>query len=368
MRSLLLILLCSIAGYSAQSGRCVFYDQVGEGYTCRLEHGLFDNPDDAFVIQGVHLEGRSNQDVKVLFTANSTLNYIPLEIFDVFENLEQILIHDADLRELSAPWRNCRALTTVRFTDNNMPFVPRGIFEACQNVTTLSFINSSVFDIDPLAFNLFNLHTLEIQMNRILFLHPDTFESLGELRTLVLENNGLFRLHPRTFSSLHKVETINLNGNNIDSIEPATFLNLPSLQSIYVNDNPYLTRFEPLAFALLPNLEHLSVRGGNLSALSIESFLPLPKLRTMNLRGNDLGKIERNFFDLFPNLETVDFRENDCANDWFRVMPHEILMRMEECFHRYAMQGQTTTTTTQGASAVSLSVAVLALTLVKLAL
>lgn len=353
MRSSLSILLCLIAAHSTFAGRCVYYDQPGEGYSCRLEDALYETPNAEFVIQGVHLQGRANADVKVLFTSNSVLHFVPLQIFDQFQNLEQVFIHNAGLRELNAPLRNCGQLSSIRFSNNNMTNVPRSIFELCGNVTTISFLNSSIEQIDPLAFNLLHhLETIVIQDNPISWIHPDTFETVRNLTTLSLQGNGLVRVHPRLFTPLHNLKTINLDGNRIETIEPATFLNLPSLRSIHLNNNFYLNEIQPLAFALMENLELLSLRSANLSELSSNSFLTLPELQTINLRDNHVGKIERNFFDHFPSLISVDFRGNDCVDQWLRASA--VTFELDECYERFDLQGQTTTTTL-GASSVTLS-------------
>lgn len=362
MQSTLLILLIAIAAHSALANRCVYFDQVGEGYTCRLEDALHENPNAGFVIQGVHLQGRTNADVRVLFTFNSVLRIIPLQIFDQFPNLQQILIHNAGLQELNAPWRNCGSLTTIRFSNNVLPALPRGIFEYCNNVRTLTLTNSTVQQIDPLAFNsLYSLERLEITQNSVMFLHPDTFEPLQNLTTLMLQNNQLNRLHPRTLTPLRSLSTINLNGNQIERIESATFLNLPLLRTIQLDNNPDLYEIEPFAFAVLPNVDSLSLRGNAITTLNSGSFLTLPTLRTINIRDNNLRKIERDFFKNFPGLESIDLRENECVNSWKRLSSEredEFKDYLEGCFERFENPDQTTTTTT-GASSITLSFALL---------
>lgn len=368
MRSTLLILLCVIFTRSTFAGRCVFYDQVGEGYTCRLEDALYEDPNAEFVIQGVHLQGRGNADVKVLFTAQSALNFVPLQIFDMFQHLEQILIHDAALSNLHAPWRNCGTLKTIRLSNNNLTYVAGNIFEACINVTTLSLLNSNIQQINTRAFSqLYNLETLAIEQNTILTIHPETFEAVPNLKHLMLRNNGLGRIFPGQLSPLQSLETINLSENYIGNIQPATFINLPMLQTIIIDNNQYLYEIHPLAFTLLDRLEILSLRGASLAELNSKSFLNLPKLRQLNLRDNHLGKIERDFFgpfptiSKFPSLESVDFRGNDCVDGWKRVSQGrevELLLDLEECFYRFETRDETTSTT-EGASSITFSLGLL---------
>lgn len=315
------------------------------------------------MIEGVHLQGRSNADVEVLFTMNSVLHFVPLQIFDTFLNLKQIIIHNAELTALHFPWRNCESLTTIRFSDNNLPYIAGSIFEACSNVTTLSLLNSQIQQIDQMAFNqLYNLETLVIEQNTILSLHPDTFETVPNLQTLSLQNNNLGRIHSRLLLPLHGLTTINFNGNYIEIIEPVTFINLPLLREIHMDNNQYLYEIQPLAFALLEELEILSIRGANLTELNSKSFLALPNLRQINLRDNNLAKIERNFFGNFPGLASIDFRGNDCVDGWKRVSQEreaELLLSLEECFYRFDTRDDQTTTTTIGASSATLSFALM---------
>lgn len=328
------------------AARCVFHQHTQIVYACRLENALLLNRHDGFTISGDHMQGRTDQDVTFLFTVNSTLVFVPLQIFDQFPRLTSIELVGVGLRELHLPWRNCNNLASIRLENNNIRTFPAGIFEPCDVKTSIILIRCQIQEIYPMAFRgLSHLQYLGIEWNNISYIHPDTFAPLRNLHFLHLNSAGLNKLHPDTFSPLQNLLMISLSSNRFSTLQPGTFNNLPALQTIRMENNLQLATIESSAFGQLRNLHTIQMQNGSLTRLSTDSFSQLPSLQRLELRSQRLIQIQRNFLVNFPNIEALDVRENVCVDRSFVLSPNEddslVRSALEECFSRF--EGVTTT-------------------------
>lgn len=334
-------------------------------YTCLLEDAVFLNPGDSFVIEGVHIDGYTDDDVRNVVVLNATLNFFPQEIFNRFRYLNQLILMNANLLQLHQPWQNCEHLQLIMLAVNNIQRIPGRIFEACRDVRTFALNNCQTTEIDRLAFSGMNeIREITMNSNSIQTLHPDTFEPCGKLERLSLNDGGLKRLHPQTFRYSPAMIWIQLSSNNLRTIESGTFLNLPALVSITFESNRQLNDLQSQAFVALPKLRTLNLRFGNLTQLNAGSFGLLPELITLNLGHNRIGQIERSFFNSFPNSALiVDTFGNDCVSTTsLRLNETAFLSSFERCFWRF----EGSPDTTLGSSTISTSlVLILAICLVK---
>lgn len=349
--------------HSAIAATCYFHINQGE-YTCRLDNANYVDPDELFAIDGLHMSGRSHENVTFMYTAwDSNLHFVPQQIFDQFSNLIRVELTNAGVQELHRPWRRCDHLRQAYFALNNITTLPGGIFEECSEIQSLELTSCGIHEVHQKAFEgLASLTLLDLQNNFIKYLQPETFVPLSSLRTLLLSNAGLEIIHPDTFQPLQAITSISIGLNQIKKIETGTFVGLPELLQVWLQHNLNLTLIEPMAFGSLNRLERIIWNNGILTQLSTSSFSNLTTTVSIDFAHQKIGKIERNFFTNFPNLRFLDFRFNSCVNRnlWSQSDRQEFLPYLEECFWRF----EGTPETTLGASSMVSSSGLISLLLI----
>lgn len=371
MKSYFAILLLFLSYTNAQLvPECVFHDHEIVGYTCTMHNAVVTSPNQPFPIQGVHLQGRTNADVNAFDTADSTLHYIPQQIFTTFPNLRVLVLMNAGVRQLHQPWSNCQNLLAVVFALNEIQVIPARVFESCTSLALFATVaEQSLVEVDAMAFTgLNNLEALAFLGAPLTRLQPEMFQPIPNLRAFLMTLTGLTEINANTFHAARNLELIDLSLNGLSTIPTGTFTNFPLLTSITIVNNRGLSSVQSGTFTLLPSLIQLSFEGGNLTELRYNSFGHVARLQVLRMNSNHLAKIERTFFDHFPSIQTVLASENDCVDYNFGVedttnVLNNIRTGMAECFQRFdnAFNPTTptaapTTTTTDGASSVAINV------------
>lgn len=358
MKSQIYLLLLAILIPRAYSAAyCVFHNDPSGRYACRLENGNFLNVNDGFTIRGTHMIYRGDQDVRVLFTHNSILRFVPTQIFDRFQNLERLDLVDSGLQTLHQPWRNCSSLGLVRLENNAISTIPDGIFQACNNIDTLTFAQCRISQINPNAFiGLSQLRTLRIHRNALALttLHVNTFNPIGNLQRLELDSLGLQRIQRETLLPLQSLTFLTLAANNITTIETGTFVGFSAMEQLHINSNRHLNFIERQSFGVLDSLVTLNLYSTNINRLNRKSFGILTALTTLNIREIGLQAVERSFFENFPNMRILDAQLNTCVNTII-LKPllgpaPDLVPHFNECFTQWEMSE-----TTLGASSIASS-------------
>lgn len=361
IRNVLSAILIAVLVPSSLAGTCTFF-QNSNGYGCRLVDGVLTAPGGPFVIAGTHLPGFNDASVVFLYAVNSTLHFVPQQIFARFPNLERLELLDVDLRTLDQLWQNCNHLRYVRLENNTIAVIPSGLFWSCTSIETLVLNNCGIQEVQPLAFGMLaNLRELSMQGNLISQLHIDTFTTTPSLVTLILTGAGIERIEPGTFRDLNNLTSIFLNNNQLALIENATFTNMPALSRLFINHNP-LVNISAGAFGALPSLDTLEMTGGSLNRLTTNSFVPLPVLRALSLNNQRVAKIQRNFFNNFPALVSLNMLGNECVDRHIDLIHNNIIL-LEQCFWRFEGSVTTTTTTTTAAPTTTADASILNLSL-----
>ncbi|TFK07366.1 TLR4 interactor with leucine rich repeats [Platysternon megacephalum] len=146
--------------------------------------------------------------------------------------------------------------------------------------------NISAFDFHRLA----GLQRLDLQYNRIRWLHPKAFERLALLEELYLGNNRLVALAPGTLRSLAKLRILYVNANEIGRLSTASFAGLGSLVKLRLDGNA-LASLGEATFSGLPNLLYLHLESNHIRWLSRGAFAGLAKLRFLDLSGNQQSSL-----------------------------------------------------------------------------
>jgi hypothetical protein len=176
------------------------------------------------------------------------LPFIPQDLFDVFENLEYLLMYSTGIEDIERDdFQNATNLKYLRIHTNNIKELQDHIFELTSN---LEYINLS--------------------FNQIEMINKDTFTGLSKLQELHLNDNKLMKIHSKTFTPLlPTIKFLNLRHNkcvkevfkrNLDLNEIETVLFKRKCHKLYQDEMIYRSnaissyQFSSLVFSVLASI------------------------------------------------------------------------------------------------------------------
>lgn len=152
------------------------------GYGCNLNFNNGLGRDDFTEIRGVHHEGMTNADVRVILITTGRTTNVPQIICNEFSNLEYLDLTALGINSVSEnAFRGCANLNWLRLWNNGIWQLPANLFENNAALTYLDLDNNWFMDLPEGIFTpLINLETLDIQNNILFNIPGDTFATLGE--------------------------------------------------------------------------------------------------------------------------------------------------------------------------------------------
>lgn len=298
---------------------CIFTFQA-TNYNCKL---LINNPNglnNFTEINGLHLEGKSDEDVVGVFaeTGSSSIN-IPSIICGRFRNIRTIVFQNIGLQRVNRnSFNNCRLLFGLYLDYNTITFIESGSFSENHDLKHL-WINS----------------------NQLTTLPSNLLANQTKLQDLDLTENNLVDLPSNIFSSLTNLQELYLYDNEIRSIRTEWFDTLESLKFLFINENQ-IEEFPVNAFKGLKNLEVFGFDDNNLRVIHSESFGIHPKLEVIYLTKNQIYAIDEQLLNKTQALNYLFLAGNVCAD--FNIVDglnnRENMMRiLEPCFDNYRNLG-----------------------------
>lgn len=214
----------------------------------------------------------------------SQLKIMPTQIFQMFPNLEDLLLNSAEIKDLTADrFVNATNLINLYLNFNKLENITAGVF--------------------PIASKLEEIH---MASNHIKFVQPKSFENLTYLNTIDLQNNSIEIIHQNTFAGLQSLTFLYLNMNCIKVIERDAF-NLSNLRELYLSQN-------------------------KIRELPANIFVQSPKLKEIDLEGNQLIGID-NIFENCSELHTIALGNNPLFLDLnltkFSTYPSLVYLSLE---------------------------------------
>lgn len=159
---------------------------------------------------------------------NTKTEYLPLNLFDHFTNLERIyMIHEYTkmLSPKNGHFLLANKLKEIVFVNQRFEELTARVFEGCSAIETILLDNNEISTLDEATFaGLGTLQTLSLSSNEITALPLKIFSSLKGLTTLDLSSNMLSMLASSAFDSNQSLKTLKLDRNR--------FINIPALQTI----------------------------------------------------------------------------------------------------------------------------------------
>ena len=188
-----------------------------------------------------------------------------------------------------------------------------GVLSMYSQLTTLSLKNNELTDLEEgLFFTLESLSLLDLSLNRISRLGPETFAGLTNLQELNLKGNNIDEIAGSAFATLTKLEFLDLSSNRLSALNPTIFQFNTNLQVVSLKAN--LFRDAPIdAVNQLEELAVLDLSDNTLNDLPSHSFTGNTALTELILRGCTLKYLDETAFSNLISLKILDVSNNDLS-------------------------------------------------------
>ncbi|KAL7043527.1 hypothetical protein ACKWTF_001557 [Chironomus riparius] len=309
--SFLTINIHSILGQQGKV-RCLFQDSKEHGYTCVLELMKSDSVNDD--VEGVHLPGKTDEDVRRVEGNWQDLVNIPPLICNVYINTEDIDLNSCLIERVrESSFKGCKRLKSLKLERNQ-----------------ISQIDENAFLENP------ELENIELWSNQLTTLPGNLFINQQKLQNLAIDSNRIVNLPNNIFKSLKSLKTINLSENRIPALNPAWFETLDNLENLYLHFN----QIEDLPvgiFTHMSKLTQFSIYSNRLRVIHSHSFGLHPTLQFAWLQMNQIEAIDEKFI-LNTSVSEISMNFNVCAhgtivdNTFSRVI---MRIALRTCFENY---------------------------------
>ncbi|XP_047518359.1 toll-like receptor 7 [Pieris napi] len=282
-----------------------------------------------------------------LSISNCKLLQIPNNTFHDIKKLRKLKIRSKNFEwsptknlELSLnSFNGLSELQALDLAQNNIKFVPSGVFCSLENLSTLNLTHNRIRTIGQIGFGQgcgLNLLNLDLSHNEIKSLPAESeLLKLRSLQHLYLQHNNITDISSEAFDGLVSMRVLNISHNRLYTIPEGIFANARELREIYLNDNSLFelargifNRLEQLIFLDLSSnqltsnhvddgtflglirLIVLNLSNNALTRIDGKTFKDLFVLQILNLKNNSIGYIEDNAFLPLYNLHTLNLAEN----------------------------------------------------------
>lgn len=297
---------------SSQSISCNFYTFYNR-YKCDLSINNSIGFDEFPMIDGIHEDGKTNNDVVFLEIIAGNTSIIPRVICDSFQSLETFNIHiDVGLEGLSEnSLVSCNKLKYHAIIFNPVTEIHPNYFRYNLDLEQLFF---RYFPITSIPEELFSTTTqlqyLNIQyMNLLNDLPANIFKNNPLMNFLSLDNNALNAWRPEWTQSLTKLDRIFINLNNFSEI-PRNVTNSEELYVLFVGQN-------------------------QVKVVDYFMFNAVGNIDSFSLRDSPVEAVDFNLIDMSKRLMSLDNLGWPCFSekiDRFDINREENMAKMEPCF------------------------------------
>ncbi|XP_045769205.1 toll-like receptor 7 [Maniola jurtina] len=230
-------------------------------------------------------------------------------------------------------------LQSLDLAQNNIKFVPSGVFCSLENLNTVNLTNNRIRTVGQIGFGPgcgSSLQTLDLSHNEIKSLSEESeLLKLRSLQHLYLQHNNITDISSEAFNGLVSMRVLNISHNRLHTLPEGLFAYARELREIYLNDNSLFElargifhRLEQLivldlssnqltsnhvddgTFLGLIRLIVLNLSNNALTRIDGKTFKDLFFLQILNLKNNSIGYIEENAFLPLYNLHTLNLAEN----------------------------------------------------------
>lgn len=211
-RATLAILFLAFLAHTASSQR-VLWCYVSYDDTCTFYHEeVMEN--DQVIVKGNHWNTTDNS-ITVVFFEQSTIHFLPTDIFSVFKNVQYMYVHKQSVRELRpGTFQDAAKLESLVLSNNKIRVLGEDSFKGAKELYTLDLNDNEMEVIHENAFQgLEHLMFLNMSFNKLKALPIGVFNQNVFLASISLQNNLLNSIAIQTFEHLFKLTTLILINN-----------------------------------------------------------------------------------------------------------------------------------------------------------
>lgn len=194
-----------------------YYDYLSEylGYTCNLRIYNPNGLNNFIEINGTHMAGMTNNDVKVISEAHGSVSKnFPSIICSQFKNIQYILMAGTQIQRLDDySFESCKNVTQINFFRSNITQLSEKTFESNENLVELQLDGNMLEELPPNIFSpLKNLGLLSMRSNNLKFISSDAFSLHQKLEALDFSYNQIYAVDEK-FIDNTAVALIIMEGN-----------------------------------------------------------------------------------------------------------------------------------------------------------
>lgn len=155
------------------------------------------------------------------------------------------------------------------------------------------------------------IQVLDLKGNRLDVLVDHAFSSAGliNLQRIHLRNCSLRQVDKKAFADLSIMIEVDLSMNHLRRIHPDTFVTNERLRFLSLSHNP-LEKLEAHQFPALPHLKLLELVNCDLELVDKKAFMHLSALETLRLSENHFTSLKPEIFSPLMKLKSLDLHDN----------------------------------------------------------
>jgi len=298
---------------------CV-YRIDGYGYTCFLTIQNPNGLNNFTRINGTHLTGKSNNDVRHIYDGyGSNTTNIPSIICETFQFATTIVLQSIGIQIVDEySFKNCKNALFLSLVSNKITKVDEKSFSENLELQGLYLYNNELTTLPENVFtNQQKLDILRIDLNKITDLPENIFHSLTNLTRLDMDNNQIKNLGSEWFKNLHKLNILYLYSNQIEELPKNVFRSLKELNAIRLYNNKFKVVHSD-SFGISPNLTEVYFGNNQINAID-ERFIDNTGVEWLQMYGNLCANTD--IFDSSESRESMRNKLQTCFNNYKALYP-----------------------------------------------
>jgi Leucine-rich repeat (LRR) protein len=271
------------------------------------------------------LSNERNEDILAVdFNIAKRISFLPNNLYEVFPNLEAILVSFTNLKVLTKRnLRNLSKLQQLEVDHSRLKEIDENAFESVANLMYLELSYSSITHFPQNVFaKLTKLKMLLLKGNKVSALNPKLFDNNQDLTELRLSDNRIKTIERGTFDRLTKLEILDLSYNQLSQLSEDIFEYNSKITELHLDHNKF-TRIEPNFLVNLNELSQVHLCGNSMEIFDFGVFsnnLKLKKVYCVKCEIRQFKNVDILFRKekSFSDLRELNFEENICVDEVFR--------------------------------------------------
>lgn len=312
LKQFCVVIVIYLSNTNSLDVKCIYKDPFDKPLSswCRIEEANSFQPGEQLNL--IEVENQSEIKKFVLFNATAMILF-PNEIFDQLPSLNEVTIENTSIESLTNISFVIRRekLDYLRISCAKVKTVPRNLLSLLPNLKILNLWQNKISEIENDAFSS-SLKSLDLSFNQLKRIKKETLSSATHLRDINLIHNLIEEIEDGAFN-LTDLESIQLNLNRLKTLPLNLFSNAPELTRLSLEWNQ-LTNISALEKA--QDLHELSLNNNptlkDVNVLSLN--YSLKQLQLLRLR--DTGTSFSNIKDPLQSTELIvlDISKNNISD------------------------------------------------------